>query len=65
MPQKLHKKMFKEMEQKDIFRQAQKYAFDYADNILKRDVYPSPDAIAGLDTFVEELPECSGDASAV
>jgi threonine aldolase len=28
----LQEKMFNEMEQKDIFRQAQKYAFDYADN---------------------------------
>lgn len=59
----LQEKMFSEMEQKDIFRQAQKYAFDYADNVFKRDVYPTPDAIAGLDEFVEELPESVGNAS--
>ena len=30
MPRNLQKRMFQEMEQKDIFTQAQKYAFDYA-----------------------------------
>ena len=29
----LQEKMFCEMEQKEIFRQAQRYAFDYADNV--------------------------------
>jgi glutamate/tyrosine decarboxylase-like PLP-dependent enzyme len=59
----LQEKMFNEMEQKDIFRQAQKYAFDYADNVFKRHVYPTPDAIADLDELVEELPESVGNAS--
>ena len=53
------------MEQKDIFRQAQKYAFDYADTVLERNVYPAPDAIDNLDKFVEELPESTGNASEV
>jgi glutamate/tyrosine decarboxylase-like PLP-dependent enzyme len=65
MPKKLQQKMFYEMEQKDIFRQAQKYAFDYADNVLERNVYPAPDAIANLDKFIEELPESTGNASEV
>jgi glutamate/tyrosine decarboxylase-like PLP-dependent enzyme len=65
MPNKLQKKMFYEMEQKDIFRKAHKYAFDYADCVLERNVYPTPDAIANLERFVEELPEPTGDASEV
>lgn len=57
--------MFHEMEQKDIFRQAQKYAFDYADNVFERNVYPTPDAIADLDQLVEELPGSVGNAAQV
>lgn len=62
MPRKLQENMFLEMDQKDIFRQAQKYAFDYADTVRERDVYPSADAIADLDTFVEEIPQSTGNA---
>src|SRR3989339_1334446 len=65
MARKLQKRMFLEMEQKDIFRQAQKYAFDYADNVLERNVYPTPDAIADLDMFVEKLPESTGNAAEI
>ena len=57
--------MFHEMEQKDIFRQAQKYAFDYADTIFERTVYPTPEAIGNLDRFVEKLPESTGNVSEV
>ncbi len=62
MPTKLQEKMFHEMEQKGIFKQAQTYAFDYADTVLDRNAYPTPDAIANLDKFVEELPESMGNA---
>lgn len=62
MPRKLQENMFLEMDQKDLFRQAQKYAFDYADTVRERDVYPSADAIADLDTFVEEIPQSTGNA---
>jgi len=65
MPSKLQKKMFHEMEQKDIFRQAQNYAFDYADHVLERNVYPTPNAIADLDMFVEKLPKSTGNAAEI
>jgi glutamate/tyrosine decarboxylase-like PLP-dependent enzyme len=65
MPRKLQKKMFHEMERKDIFRQAQKYAFGYADNVFERNVYPTPDAIANLGVFVEKLPESTGNAAEI
>lgn len=53
------------MEQKDIFRQAQNFAFDYADHVLKGNVYPTPDAIADLDMFVEKLPKSVGNAAKI
>ncbi|MBN1881272.1 MAG: aspartate aminotransferase family protein [Deltaproteobacteria bacterium] len=65
MPNTLQKKMFHEMEQKDIFRQAQSYAFDYADAVRGRTVFPTPDALAGLNEFVEPLPESPGDAALI
>lgn len=65
MPPTLQEKMFHEMAQKEIFRQAQKYAFEYADNILTRQVFPTADAIANLDQYVEELPESTGNAAEV
>ena len=57
--------MFHEMEQKDIFKQAQKYAFDYADSVPERHVYPTPEAIADLDKFVEKFPESTGNAAEI
>ncbi len=62
MIENLQNKMFHEMKQKDIFRLAEKYAFEYADNALERNVYPTPEAIADLNQFVEELPESVGNA---
>ena len=65
MPNTLQENMFHEMEQKDIFRQAKKYAFDYADAVRERNVYPTPAALAGLDAFVEKLPKSPGNAAEV
>jgi glutamate/tyrosine decarboxylase-like PLP-dependent enzyme len=56
----LQEKMFHEMEQKEIFLQAQQYAFEYVENILARPVFPCMDAITNLDHFIEELPESNG-----
>jgi len=53
------------MEQKDIFRQAQNFAFDYADHVLEGNVYPTHDAIADLDMFVEKLPKSVGNAAEI
>jgi glutamate/tyrosine decarboxylase-like PLP-dependent enzyme len=65
MPSTLQRKMLHEMEHKEIFRKAQKYAFNYADHLFERHVFPTPDAIANLEKFVEELPGSTGDASRV
>ena len=53
---KLREKMQREQQLKEVFKQAQSYAFDYADKALQRNVYPSDQAITELDMFVEELP---------
>lgn len=56
----LQNRMFDELREKDIFRQAQNYTFDYLNTILDRNVYPKNQAIQNLSQFEEELPtECS------
>jgi glutamate/tyrosine decarboxylase-like PLP-dependent enzyme len=51
----LRDRMFHEMADRDIFSQAKDYAFEYADNTLIRNVYPSQEALKGLIAFDEEL----------
>ena len=65
MTENLQKKMFEEMAQKEIFKQAKSYAFDYADHALDRNVFPTDQAIDDLAQFVEALPEITGDASVI
>src|SRR5258708_32188225 len=48
--------MFLEMKEKTIFDQAKQYAFEYSDAVLKRNVYPTHDAITDLKVFDEDLP---------
>ena len=63
MTNSLQEKMFREMEQKDIFEQVKGYAFDYADKALERNVFPTDEAIRNLNLFVETLPDIPGDAA--
>ncbi len=52
----IRERMFREMIDKSIFSQVRDYAFEYADNSLVRNVFPTPEAIEGLKTFDEDLP---------
>lgn len=61
----LREKMFLEQKEKKIFEQAQRYAFDYADKAYERNVFPSNEAIANLDIFLEDMPDSSGDALSI
>ena len=61
----LREKMQREQQLKELFKQAQGYAFDYADEALQRNVFPSAKAIEELDIFAEELPVNTGDAKAI
>ncbi len=62
MPKNLQEKMLREMEQKEIFKQVQKYSFAYIDKAKERNVFPTNDAITDLDIFIEPLPQETNDA---
>jgi glutamate/tyrosine decarboxylase-like PLP-dependent enzyme len=57
----LQEKMLSEMQDKSLFEQAQKHAFQYLDEAFKRNVYPSEDALEKLKVFDEEMPEHPSD----
>jgi len=61
----LRDKMQQEQQAKTLYKQAQNYAFEYADEALVRNVFPSGQALAELRHFDEDLPENSGDAKAI
>jgi len=61
----LREQMQREQQVKTLFEQAQNYAFDYAEDVLTRNVFPTEQALADLEYFNEELPISSGDGSAI
>ncbi len=52
----IQKKMFAEMQDKTIFRNALQFGFQYADAALSRNVYPTDEALENLKRFDESLP---------
>jgi glutamate/tyrosine decarboxylase-like PLP-dependent enzyme len=52
----IRERMFFEMTDKSIFNKVKEYAFEYADNSLKRNVFPTREAIDGMKVFDEDLP---------
>ena len=62
---KLREEMLLEMENKELFEQAKGYAYEYAESVAERNVFPTDEAIAQLDIFVEEMPEMKGDAAEI
>lgn len=61
----IHEKMFLELAEKTIFRQAQEYAFEYLEQAFQRPVFPTEQALADLAHFDEDLPEASTPAKEV
>ena len=55
--------MFAESRQKNLYKLAQECAFDYADSVGDRAVFPTPDALDGLSVFEEPLSDegCDGE----
>jgi len=49
-------KMFQEMNEKHIFEQAKQYAYEYADSISNRGVYPTHNALENLHKLDKPLP---------
>jgi glutamate/tyrosine decarboxylase-like PLP-dependent enzyme len=54
--------MHAEQQLKALYEQAKGYAFEYAETLAKRSVFPTQNAIDDLEQFVESLPSHSGDA---
>ena len=65
MTKNLRDKMFQEMENKEVFEQVQNYAFDYADQVKDRNVFPTDEALRNLDRFTEKLPESTGEGTEI
>ena len=62
---KIQESMFRDMQNKDIFDQAKKNAFTYADQVDQMPVYPSEENINGLQVFQEPMPTDPCEASEV
>ena len=45
----------------ELFEQAKGYAYEYMDGVYDREVFPTDEALAGLASFDEPMPETSGD----
>lgn len=61
----LQEKMFAELRNKTVFNDAQQYGYQYLDNVLERNVYPTQQAIDDLKVFDEAMPQTNGDAATV
>jgi glutamate/tyrosine decarboxylase-like PLP-dependent enzyme len=61
----LRQTMHTEQQLKALYKQAQGYAFEYADGVAERPVFPSQQAMADLEQFVETLPSNRGDAGSI
>ena len=57
MAESIHDRMRDELLGKEIFHQAQAYAFDYMDSVSQRAVFPEDQALERLVLFDEPLPE--------
>lgn len=62
---KIQENMFREMQEKSLFEQALTYGKQYIDTALKRNIYPTEEALNNLKHFEEDLPENATEASAV
>ena len=62
MNDELQKRMFREMEQKQLFDKARDAAYAYADSASQRKVFPDSSALEKLTVFEEPLAEEPFDA---
>ena len=61
----LRDKMNAEHALKSLYDEARDYAFDYANAVPERNVFPSDEAIRNLNHFVEDMPIENGDGSQI
>jgi glutamate/tyrosine decarboxylase-like PLP-dependent enzyme len=50
-------KMFAEIQDKSLFEQAQKHAFQYLDEAFRRNIFPTEEALEKLSIFDEDMPQ--------
>ena len=62
---KLQDQMFQQLNDKKIFHQAQRYAFEYLDSINDRPVFPNEQSIDEMDIFDEPMPEDVGSSESI
>ncbi|MEL6969337.1 MAG: aminotransferase class V-fold PLP-dependent enzyme [Bacteroidota bacterium] len=65
MPTTVQKQMYEELRNGQLFEQAQQYASAYLEQVLERNVFPSPEALAQLAVFDEALPQATANGKAV
>jgi glutamate/tyrosine decarboxylase-like PLP-dependent enzyme len=61
----LRDKMLYEQQTRALLEQVKYYAYEYADSVAERNVFPSQQALADLEQFIEDLPAQSGDATTI
>ena len=57
--------MHREQQSKYLLEQAKGYAYEYADGVAERKVFPSKQALADLEQFIEDLPVQYDDAETI
>lgn len=63
MSETLQNELFDQIKSKELFRQAQAYAYEYLETIYDRNVYPSKEALDNLSFFDEPMPTSRGKAN--
>jgi len=54
-----------QLKSKELFEQAKMYAYKYIDSLHDKNVFPSDEAIAGLDVFDEPMPDTPSSPSGI
>ena len=55
-PGTIQQAMFEDIETKEVFERVREYGYNYLDNIMDRNVYPTEDALRNLSIFEEDFP---------
>jgi glutamate/tyrosine decarboxylase-like PLP-dependent enzyme len=61
----IQKQLKAQIEDKEIFELARRYAYDYMDNVSERNVYPTEDALQSLSLLRETMPEKPGNPTEI
>lgn len=64
-PEHIQDKMFRDMQEGNLFETTQTYALDYLRHVFDRNVFPTAEALEGLAQFEESLPAEPTDAGEV